>query len=330
MVRGGPLRVQLIYKSEQRVAPLTDCVERLYDLGIRLECSQAKTEVNAELSRTDADLTLVQHEVAGGWVDKRCVIFETIDGPHLASRRLLPQVAGIVKPWLPVPRDLLNHYAWRHHCVLIRGACGQADDTCVIESPPKPITFEKLHLAHSYVASRRLEILRETPVDFDAERPVPCMFFGTVKYGGHEVDLHRGLALKVVLQCGGEGGGGRKLKFPEHTALLRRTRCAVSPWGFGPICWRDYEAMLCGSIVVKPDTSFVETWPEVFIPGKTYIPCRIDFADLPAIVKDVTENWSNYMAMRVRARTLAVQAGDRGLIAQRWHDILSQYGGTNE
>jgi len=75
------LRVQLIYKSEQRVAPLTDCVERLYDLGIRLECSQAKTEVNAELSRTDADLTLVQHEVAGGWVDKRCVIFETIRRP---------------------------------------------------------------------------------------------------------------------------------------------------------------------------------------------------------------------------------------------------------
>jgi len=319
------MRVQLIYKSEQRVWPLPDCIERFFTQGIRLECHQVKTDVHAELVRQNADLVIVQHEVAGKWVDAKTLVFETIDGPHLKSRRLLPQVAGIAKPWTLTPREHLNRYAWRHHCVQIRDVCGPAPDTCIIETPPKPITFEKLHVVHGFAAAKRMEILRETPVDFDAERSVPTMFYGTVKYGNNEIDLHRGLALEAVLRAGGEGKGFRKLKFPEHTELMRRTRVAVSPWGFSPICWRDYEAMLCGAVLVKPDTSFVETWPEVFIPHKTYIPCRVDFADVPDIVQEVTRNWDAYRPMRVRARMLAVEAGSRAKIVQRWCDILSQW-----
>lgn len=59
-------------------------------------------------------------------------------------------------------------------------------------------------------------------------------------------------------------------------------RLCVSPFGFGEICWRDFEAILCGAVLVKPDMGHVETRPDIFRPYETYLPVRWDFADLAA------------------------------------------------
>ena len=42
---------------------------------------------------------------------------------------------------------------------------------------------------------------------------------------------------------------------------MRHSRICISPFGYGEICWRDFEAILCGCLVVKPDMSHVETNP---------------------------------------------------------------------
>ena len=54
----------------------------------------------------------------------------------------------------------------------------------------------------------------------------------------------------------------------------------VSPFGYGEVCWRDFEAMLCGCLVIKPDMSHVETNPDIFRPHETYVPVQWDYADL--------------------------------------------------
>jgi hypothetical protein len=61
---------------------------------------------------------------------------------------------------------------------------------------------------------------------------------------------------------------------------LRSSRICVSPFGYGEICWRDFEAVLMGSLLVKPDMSHLRTEPDIFIPGETYVPVRWDFSDL--------------------------------------------------
>ena len=43
---------------------------------------------------------------------------------------------------------------------------------------------------------------------------------------------------------------------------------------------RDFEAVLNGSLLVKPDMSHLETWPDIFIPGETYVPIEWDGSDL--------------------------------------------------
>ncbi len=61
---------------------------------------------------------------------------------------------------------------------------------------------------------------------------------------------------------------------------MLRSRICFSPFGYGEICWRDFEAILCGCVLVKPDMSHVETAPNVFVPNETYVPVRWDYQDL--------------------------------------------------
>jgi hypothetical protein len=71
-----------------------------------------------------------------------------------------------------------------------------------------------------------------------------------------------------------------------HSEMLRARVC-VSPFGFGEICWRDFEAVICGCVLVKPDMSHVETEPDIFLPDETYVPVRWDYADLEQTLREL-------------------------------------------
>ncbi len=58
------------------------------------------------------------------------------------------------------------------------------------------------------------------------------------------------------------------------------SKICVSPFGYGEICWRDFEAVLCGCLLVKPSMDHVETYPDIFRAGETYVPVKWDFSDL--------------------------------------------------
>ena len=64
-----------------------------------------------------------------------------------------------------------------------------------------------------------------------------------------------------------------------YNEMLSATIC-VSPFGYGELCWRDFEAVLCGCLLVKPDMSHVETQPDIFIADQTYAPVKWDYSDL--------------------------------------------------
>jgi glycosyltransferase involved in cell wall biosynthesis len=66
----------------------------------------------------------------------------------------------------------------------------------------------------------------------------------------------------------------------QYYQEMQRARICVSPLGYGEVCWRDFEAIICGCLLVKPDMSHLRTYPEIFVPGETYVPVRWDYADL--------------------------------------------------
>ena len=78
-----------------------------------------------------------------------------------------------------------------------------------------------------------------------------------------------------------EGRVDRKRYMDE----LRKSRLCFSPFGYGELCWRDIEAILTGAVLVKPDMSHLETLPDLYVPGVTYLPVRWDFADVAEVVR---------------------------------------------
>lgn len=99
-------------------------------------------------------------------------------------------------------------------------------------------------------------------------------------------------------------------RVPQQQYLdeMLHSRIVVSPFGYGELCWRDFEAILCGALLVKPDTSHLRTVPDLMVPAETYLPVAWDFSDLEAVC-------APYLADEARRRALAETARARLLDA---------------
>lgn len=77
-------------------------------------------------------------------------------------------------------------------------------------------------------------------------------------------------------------GNVPKAKFMQE---LERSKLCFSPFGYGEVCWRDFEAIAMGAVLVKPDMSHLDCDPDIYRPFETYIPVRWDFSDLEEQVR---------------------------------------------
>lgn len=92
-----------------------------------------------------------------------------------------------------------------------------------------------------------------------------------------EEALQAALAVRAAgVNCVIEG----RVRRPAFFAEMRRSQLCYSPFGYGEVCWRDYEAFATGAVLLKPDMGHLRTFPEVFRPGETYVALRWDSSDL--------------------------------------------------
>ena len=57
----------------------------------------------------------------------------------------------------------------------------------------------------------------------------------------------------------------------KYLKSLQKSKITISPFGWGEVCFRDTEAILARSLLVKPNMDHLVTWPDVYITNKTYI-----------------------------------------------------------
>jgi hypothetical protein len=84
-----------------------------------------------------------------------------------------------------------------------------------------------------------------------------------------------------------------KLNKQEYFSKLLSSKICISPYGYGEIAIRDIEAISAGCIIIKPDMSLVDTIPNVYDNGVTYISCKDDYSDLNDKVNYVLENYDS-------------------------------------
>ena len=100
---------------------------------------------------------------------------------------------------------------------------------------------------------------------------------------------------------------GDKVIRNQFLRELKKSRIAISPYGWGEICYRDFESFMAGCVLVKPDMSHLITFPNYFIPKVTYMPVRWDMGDLENLISDIAETYENYIDIATEAQKIFME-----------------------
>lgn len=71
-----------------------------------------------------------------------------------------------------------------------------------------------------------------------------------------------------------------KVNMREYFYEMRNSYACLSPFGLGEISLRDFEIVLSGAAIVKQNMDHLETWPNLWETGKTYLDFKWDLSDL--------------------------------------------------
>ena len=93
-----------------------------------------------------------------------------------------------------------------------------------------------------------------------------------------------------------------RLPKQEYLRELWQSKLALSPFGQGEICYRDFELMQFGTLMVKPDMSGIDTFPNPYIENETYVPVNPDWSDIMETIEKVLDNYENYQYISKRFR----------------------------
>jgi hypothetical protein len=95
---------------------------------------------------------------------------------------------------------------------------------------------------------------------------------------------------------------GGKTSKNNYLNELRSSKTGLSPFGWGEICYRDFEIIQNGALLLKPSVDHLQTWPEFFIPGETYIPIDWEYKSLVDTLNAIENNLDDYRPVAKRAQ----------------------------
>ncbi len=81
----------------------------------------------------------------------------------------------------------------------------------------------------------------------------------------------------------------------RYVRELCDSKVVLSPFGYGEVCYRDFEAFLCGALLLKPDMSGIDTWPELYRDGETMVGHRWDLGDVNDKIEQILTRYGRYV-----------------------------------
>ena len=89
----------------------------------------------------------------------------------------------------------------------------------------------------------------------------------------------------------------RKLSRRHYFRELETSKVIVSPFGYGEITLKDFEVFLTGGLLLKPDMTHMETWPDLFRGGETMLAHRWDLSDFECALDNAVANYSRHAGL---------------------------------
>ena len=289
-----------------------------------------------------ADLNKEEDSVIEKLLSMNLPVFFIVRGPSGSVgegvARLLrdDRVAAVIRNTNLIDLSLNNNCVsekvkHRFHVKLLNEDNGQTGS----QSREYPITiksFDKLLTGYSIATYPRLDKVTSLKWDLIELRDIDISFVGKTQYGDLTLERHRNQAVETLTKLD-------PMKFNVHCAVTKtqsvkpytkkrfyeimlRSKAVLSPWGYGEVCIRDFEAMLAGAIVIKPDMSHLTTVPDFYRANETYIPCRRDFSDVEDLLNRVVDDWKEFRAMRREARHVVMESRKPKRIAKQIAELI--------
>ncbi|MEK9967988.1 MAG: hypothetical protein VW600_02555 [Ferrovibrio sp.] len=295
-------------------------------------------ERDVDQGRLLQDVERLSKQVPVVWVDN-------YDSSGLLFSEVLPFVRAYWKSQLLSDRTayLQPMYGGRPYTDYYHANHGIADDVPITSTPvASPHLLDRLAVAwnmglanHGYWARwlERLYGIWHLPgfmqpprgfCDSTSDRPVAL----TARFGANytrQTVAHQRKAMLVRL-------AGRmptdRLSRSGFRREMSHAKAAISPFGWGEVCLRDFEAFIAGAALVKPDMSHLETWPNWYVPGFTYLPIKWDLSDMDEVLASIaadqprtTEIARNGQEL-YRTQTITADAGTAFL--RHFSDLLGK------
>lgn len=112
----------------------------------------------------------------------------------------------------------------------------------------------------------------------------------------------------------------------QYHRELQHTRLGVSPFGWGEIAYRDFEIMLSGATLVKPNMSHLETWPPLYEENVTYIPFQWDMQNIVSIINEALLNDSlSLIAIEAQKRYQKYLLNNQSLFSKHIFQIIQKH-----
>ena len=86
----------------------------------------------------------------------------------------------------------------------------------------------------------------------------------------------------------------------KYFKKLKNSRVSISPFGWGEINYRDYESLIYGSLLLKPNMSHIDTWPNLYR-SDLFTSYHWDCSDLKVKLEELLRNYSKYQIIAKRA-----------------------------
>ena len=98
-----------------------------------------------------------------------------------------------------------------------------------------------------------------------------------------------------------------KISRMEYLKELKCSKIVISPFGWGEINLpRDYEVAMMGAILMKPDISHLETYPDIFN-KETIVSFDWDCDSINQVIDDVRKNYSTYQAKAIKLQDTLIK-----------------------
>lgn len=284
------------------------------------ECDVLLLDSKLYNKRWETETEAIIEEIASYRARTRQVIYlDLMDSTGWVHVRALPHVTLYGKSQLLCDRSLYGrpYYGYRLYTDYYHQHYGAEDETPVWSEPvTDPALRERLVLSwnaglgdYSWSGRYRRALYRHLPLPallraprpvatpaVTRPRPVSCRI-GT-SYHRSSVSFQRQClreALVGFLQTD-------RLSRWAYLRELRHSRVVLSPFGYGEICYRDFEVFLAGALLLKPSMAHLETWPPFWEAGQTYLAHDWSLEGIGALLQQILDRYQDYLDIAVQGQ----------------------------